>query len=309
MISTRSRTARYTPEDVFRFAKDGNTSDLILALNQGDNSTNWHRNEYGRTALHAATNYNRIKCVEILLERGFNVNSKDSSGLTALHRAARNDFTKIVKILLESEDIDINCSDKDGDTALYWAARYNQTSTVEMLLAKGIDIDNDINKYTLFYFEDEDEDGNLIIMVGIPDCRPLIFAEVENRRKRALFDSFINRHIEYQPYINDIYTRCYPTGNVKVSKPPLGWTIAEAVRDKYYLDEVFFYLHLHVANCYMNTQPDAITTISSVNSVRHNASNSDTTFTLMTILTDRLRLMLKPDQNLGVEVPYVQTDN
>ena len=74
----------------------------------------------------------------------------------------------------------------------------------------------------------------------------MIFAEVEHRRKRALFDSFISHHIEYQPYINSIYTLCYPTGSIQVAKPPVGWIRAEAIRDKYYLDEVFFYLHMVV---------------------------------------------------------------
>jgi len=46
-----------------------------------------------------------------------------------------------------------------------------------------------------------------------------------------------------------------------------------------------------------------------LNSMNHAASNSDKTSTLMIILTDRLRMYLKPNQELGVEVPYVQKDN
>ena len=62
---------------------------------------------------------------------------------------------------------------------------------------------------------------------------------------------------------------------------------------------------MHIANCYTIHQPDAvITTSSSLNSTSHAASSSDKTSTLMIILTDRLRLYLKPDQNLSVEVPY-----
>ena len=43
--------------------------------------------------------------------------------------------------------------------------------------------------------------------------------------------------------------------------------------------------------------------------MNHAASNSDKTSTLMIILTDRLRMYLKPNQELGVEVPYVQKEN
>jgi len=102
----------------------------------------------------------------------------------------------------------------------------------------------------------------------------MIFAEVENRRKKTLFNSFINHHIEYQPYIDKIYNLCYPnttttifittttifpkntttitstntttTGNLSVAKPSVGWLRAEAIRDSFYLDGVFFYIHLHV---------------------------------------------------------------
>ena len=134
------------------------------------------------------------------------------------------------------------------------------------------------------------------IVFHYTDCRPLIFAEVEHRRKRALFDSFINHHIEYQPYINNIYTLCYPTGNRQVAKPPLGWIRAEAIRDKYYLDEIFFYLHLHVANLYSTKEKTGVIRRSSKkysNSTGNLANSSNKTSTLMIILTDRLKEYLK----------------
>ncbi len=301
-------TTIYTPKDVYTFAENGNVDELIIALNQGDNSTNWYRDGFGWTALHEAARNNHMNIVEILLDRGIDINSKICNGNTALHIAANSCNMNIVEILLD-RGIDINSKDNDGNTALHWAARWGYTNIVEILLNRGIDIDDDINKYAPDENENEneDEDGNII---EYTDCRPMIFAEVEHRRKRPLFDSFINHHIEYQPYINSIYTLCYPTGNIQVAKPPVGWIRAEAIRDKYYLDEIFFYLHMHIANCYTNNQPDAvITTSSSLNSMNHAASNSDKTSTLMIILTDRLRMYLKPNQELGVEVPYVQKEN
>ena len=45
-------TTIYTPTDVYNFAGDGNEDELIIALNQGNNSTNWFRNQHGNTALH-----------------------------------------------------------------------------------------------------------------------------------------------------------------------------------------------------------------------------------------------------------------
>jgi len=305
-MTTRSTlNTRYTRRDVYIFARYGNADKLIIALNQGDNSTNWYRDDnLGDTACHVAIENDHMNCVEILLDNGFDVNSLNHGGSTLLHYAALWDRINIVEMLL-NRGADINSKDRDDWTALHDAAHWGNINIVVMLLERGIDIDDDIDKYA----PDEDVDN-------ITDCRPLIFTEIEHRRKRAIFDSFINHYIEYQPYINNIYTRCYPTGNVQVAKPPVGWIRAEAIRDKYYLDEVFFYLHIHVANVYTNIQPHAIinttttttttTTTSSLNSMtNHGASNSDKTSTLMTILTDRLMMMLKPNQNLGAEVVYV----
>jgi hypothetical protein len=303
MITRSTLNTRYTPEGVYTFARDGNAGKLIIALNQGDNSTNWHRDNIDDTAGHIAIENDHMNCVEILLDNGFDINSKNKFGSTLPHYAAWNDRINIVEMLL-NRGVDFNSKNMNDYTALHSAANWGYTNIVIMLLERGIDIDDDIDEYGPFDGEDD-----------ITDCRPLIFTEIEHRRKRAIFDSFINHYIEYQPYINNIYTRCYPTGNVQVAKPPVGWIRAEAIRDKYYLDEVFFYLHIHVANVYTSIQPHAIintttTTSSSLNSMtNHGASNSDKTSTLMTILTDRLMMMLKPNQNLGVEAEYVPKAN
>jgi len=107
-------------------------------------------------------------------------------------------------------------------------------SAAELLLQRGTDTDDDTDKYAP---EEELEDisGST---TSPTDCRPITVTETDSRRKRPIFDSLINHHTEYQPYISTIYTRCFPTGSVQVAKPPVGWTIAEAVRDKYYFDEI-----------------------------------------------------------------------
>lgn len=93
----------------------------------------------------------------------------------------------------------------------------HEMDAVELLLQRGIDIDD---SYAPFEYE---ENGNVTTDT---DCRPIIVTEIDSRRKRTIFVSFINHQIEYQPYINIIYTRCFPTGNA--AKPPVGWTTAEA---------------------------------------------------------------------------------
>ena len=122
-MKTKSRTTRYTPEDVYDFAGDGNVDELIIALNQGNNSTNWYRNLFGNTALNMAAHHGNMNIVEILLDRGIDINSKDDDGSTALDDAAREGHMNVVEILLD-RGIDINSKNNHGSTALHWAARY-----------------------------------------------------------------------------------------------------------------------------------------------------------------------------------------
>ena len=97
-----------------------------------------------------------------------------------------------------------------------------------------------------------------------------------------------HHHIEYPPYINSIYSRCYPTGDLIVTAPTIGWHEAQRIRNKYYFDEVFYYLHMHVAK--ICTQASSNT----ASSITQLATDSDATSKLMTVLVDRLKLFLKP---------------
>ena len=120
------------------------------------------------------------------------------------------------------------------------------------------------------------------------DCRPMILAEIEHRRKRAAFDAFIIRHIEYPPYINRIYSLCYPTDDLIVAAPYVGWPRAQCISNKYYFDEVFHYLHMHVAKVCTKASTNTTSSLAQL------AADSDASSTLMTVLVDRLKLYLKP---------------
>ena len=395
----------YNPYDVYKFAQCDNKEKLIIALSQGDNSTNWHRDIFGITAAHEAARKGYIECLEILLDRGFdinmktnngstllymaskgrkdnviemllnregidtlsevnglttiqfftehnslkgieilfdrgiNINNKNRDGNTILHLAAKRSNHETIKMLVHRADIDINVKNNNDESALHMVAKYNGVEiesgymhsvksshkTVEILLESGITINNDIDNYTYVELDDDYVDPDRVHYI---DFRCMIFNEV-NRRKKDLFDSFINRHIEYQPYISSIYTRCYPItnltqvdkpryitsnlfdysieipiSNVQVASPPIGWIAAEKIRDKYYFDEIFFYLHMGIANFYSNNRPGAVITSSLSSSCEFFASRSNKTSTLMAIFMEALIVMLKPNQNLGVMYSY-----
>ena len=144
-MKTRSRSVIYTPKDVYNFARDGDVDELIIALNQGDNSSIWYR-ESGWTALHWAALSDNMNIVEILLDRGIDINSKDNNDNTALHLAAIKGNINIVEILLD-RGIDINSKGNDGRTALHWAASNGNMNIVEILLLSLIHISEPTRPY------------------------------------------------------------------------------------------------------------------------------------------------------------------
>ena len=126
-------SCRYKCFFVYNFARDRNVDELIIALNQVDNSSNWYRGNDCSTALHWAASNGNMNIVEILLDRGIDINSKDTYGNTALHYAAMNGKMNIVEILVD-RGIDINSKNNIGWTALHLAAMNGYTNIVEMLL-------------------------------------------------------------------------------------------------------------------------------------------------------------------------------
>ena len=270
----------YTPEDVYNYARHGNSNKLIIALKFRENRINWYTDANGWNALYRATTNQHYDCVNILINSGIDVNSKTSNNNTSLDIAAYYGYSEIVDLLL-TRGANVNRRDSSNQTALTWAANRGRIECVALLLNKGAVIDDDIETY-----DPENDDANE--NEDLPDCRPMILAEIEHRRKRAAFDAFIIHHIEYPHYINRIYTLCFPSGDLIVAAPDVGWPRAQSISNKYYFDEVFHYLHMHVAK--VCTQASTNTT----SSLAQLATDSNATSTLMTVLVNRLKLYLKP---------------
>ena len=125
----------------------------------------------------------------------------------------------------------------------------------------------------------------------------MIIGEIQHRLRRAAFDSFISHHIEYPPFIDIIYTTSYPSGDLRVAAPEVGWPRAEAVRNKCYFDEILLYVHLHVANTLSNSRSGKRKTRALFGRYSqfqdYLAKNSNHTSTLMTVLSDRLKMYLE----------------
>jgi ankyrin repeat protein len=99
-----------------------------------------------------AVEQNNVALVRLLLDKGVNVNIKDSQGIPLLHTSVMNDQREITQLLLaKGADVDTQCSTTFyfadgvhtesvtfiGRTALHWAREPEQ---IELLLANGANI-------------------------------------------------------------------------------------------------------------------------------------------------------------------------
>ena len=86
--------------------------------------------------LHTAAEEGNTEEVELLLDRGANIETKDKDGLTPLMIAAKWGKTETVELLLD-RGANIETKDKDGLTPLMIAAEWVKTETVELLIKHG----------------------------------------------------------------------------------------------------------------------------------------------------------------------------
>ena len=85
----------------------------------------------------------------------------------------------------------------------------------------------------------------------------------------------------YEPYRSIVYSICFPTDNNKFPEPIVGWKEATRLTQKYYFDDVFFYLHMYIAS-------ESDSKECSKN-VKRFANNFNRTTELMDVLTSELK--------------------
>ncbi|KFY08735.1 hypothetical protein V492_05960 [Pseudogymnoascus sp. VKM F-4246] len=134
----------------------------------------YKKDEEGRTALHEAVYGGHENIVQLLLEKGADVKTRDGDGQTALYTAAEGRYKAIVQLLLEkgadteargpirdnfllrvsrSRNTDKTMADQlrkraqvminaiNGWTVLHLAASYGHEAIVQLLLEKGADVE------------------------------------------------------------------------------------------------------------------------------------------------------------------------
>ncbi|XP_008807699.2 poly [ADP-ribose] polymerase tankyrase-2 [Phoenix dactylifera] len=123
-------------------AQRGNVDALRLALDNHSGSID-DPVEDGDTVLHLSCLYGYLPCVQLLLQRGANLESKDEEGAIPLHDACAGGFTDIVQYIInfagspDCVERMLNITDAEGDTPLHHAARGEHLDVIRLLLAAG----------------------------------------------------------------------------------------------------------------------------------------------------------------------------
>ncbi|CAO2650642.1 Nn.00g019340.m01.CDS01 [Neocucurbitaria sp. VM-36] len=141
----------------------------------------------GSTLMHIAVHYDRRDLINILIQKGVDINTPNVRGHTPFlkkcQRRARN-----LHFLLE-RGADVFVKDKQGQSALHIAAIHGSIDTMELLLSKGLDID----------------------AVTVDGDTPLICALVVGQEQAALY------LIDHGA---DTTARCYTMERCPVQSPP-----------------------------------------------------------------------------------------
>ncbi|KAH6705255.1 ankyrin repeat-containing domain protein [Leptodontidium sp. MPI-SDFR-AT-0119] len=120
-------------------ARSGNEINIQLLLEKGANIES--KDKDGRTPLSwATTGWNKVN-IQLLLEKGADIESKDKDDRTPLLWAITSENEVNIQLLLE-KGADIESKDKDGRTPLLWAATSENEINFRLLLEKGADIES-----------------------------------------------------------------------------------------------------------------------------------------------------------------------
>lgn len=128
--------------DLAAAAQLGDLNALRLALDNINGSID-EPVEDGDTALHLTCLYGYLPCVQLLLERGANLEPKDEDGAIPLHDACAGGFIEIVQLLLDRASNSgclkrmLDSVDAEDDTPLHHAARGEHAEVIQLLLANG----------------------------------------------------------------------------------------------------------------------------------------------------------------------------
>jgi len=115
----KSRNIRPTDTPLHYTAINGDIEIVEMLLNRGANVN--AANQCGITLLHSAVKRKKMEIIELLLKKGAYVNARDSDSVTPLHLAVENGSEEIVKLLLKhGAYVNSPCDCTFGEGHIVW---------------------------------------------------------------------------------------------------------------------------------------------------------------------------------------------
>ena len=103
-------------------------------------------NKWGQKPLNIAVSQNRIKIMKLLIQKGVNLQIRNSKGDTILHTfIKKKNLTdqrklEVIAYLLKQNGINVDAKNREGETPLHLSALDGLTEIVKLLIANGADV-------------------------------------------------------------------------------------------------------------------------------------------------------------------------
>lgn len=127
----------FPPKNLWSAAKRGDILAIERFIAEGQDVNAKRQTVDGETPLHVASRAGQIGAIRLLVNRGANINAKDSERMTPLMAAITEKQNSEVIDLLIALGANINAQDKAGMTALDCAAFSCYNQLVELLIRRG----------------------------------------------------------------------------------------------------------------------------------------------------------------------------
>ena len=123
------------------------------------------KNSIGWTPLLWAAMEGHVEIVRLLCDRGADVEARSVGGWRPLHYAAWHGHISVVKELIEVRNAEINARDNRGSTALTKASQQTKHDVAAYLISRGgldLGVIENVNDDALDIDDDDDDDDNVI---------------------------------------------------------------------------------------------------------------------------------------------------
>ena len=126
---------------------------MVEALLEAGANINAVDNDGHNALMHTCLGHGDKDTINLLVQKGLDVNQRSNQGSTALHFAAGNDHVEVLNIL-KNKQANIQAVDNCGDTALIRACCFSGgVCTVRWLIDQGTDVTHVNNEgFTAFHY-------------------------------------------------------------------------------------------------------------------------------------------------------------